>query len=251
MCVKQADSACCVLGVRCWFYVNNLSVRVQAKVRKKTRKWWKFYSESSLFIEAGGSFRNSPRFDRCEVSGGRVSTPTFRGYHFLLKFRDFRGIGLLESTHFPEGLVLGNSRKTCHPRNVEFDKIREMSFQDDQPCEDLESWTCEAPKSWACEDLESWSCEALEVANLWSSGILNLRSPKVANLWSSGILNSRSPWSREPLKIWNLKSAKPWSRNLVKTRSHEPVKLWIRESTKFGNLLKLKFGGCGAWRFPE
>jgi hypothetical protein len=27
--------------------------------------------------------------------------------------------------------VLGNSGKTCHPQHVEFDEIREMSFQDD------------------------------------------------------------------------------------------------------------------------
>jgi hypothetical protein len=36
-------------------------------------------------------------------------------------------------------LLLGNSGKTCHPRNIEFDEIREMSFQDDRLCEDLES----------------------------------------------------------------------------------------------------------------
>jgi hypothetical protein len=35
--------------------------------------------------------------------------------------------------------LLGNSGKTCHPRNVKFDKIREMSFQDDRLYEDLES----------------------------------------------------------------------------------------------------------------
>jgi hypothetical protein len=39
-----------------------------------------FYSENYLFIGAeGGSFMNLPRFDRCEVSGGRVSTLTFQG----------------------------------------------------------------------------------------------------------------------------------------------------------------------------
>jgi hypothetical protein len=37
----------------------------------------------------------------------------------------------------------------------------------------------------------------------------------------------------------------------VRTRSHEPAKLWNQESMKFGNLLKFKFGGCGAWRFLE
>jgi hypothetical protein len=53
------------------------------------------------------------------------------GNVFLLKFKDFRGIRSSESTRFPEGLVLGNSGKTCHPRIVEFDEVCEMSFQDD------------------------------------------------------------------------------------------------------------------------
>jgi hypothetical protein len=48
---------------------------------------------------------------------------------FLLKFKDFRGIGSSESTRFPERLVLGNSGKTCPPRNIESDEIHEMRFQ--------------------------------------------------------------------------------------------------------------------------
>jgi hypothetical protein len=36
-----------------------------------------------------GSFKKSPRDDRCAISGGRVSTLTFRGWHFLLKFWGF------------------------------------------------------------------------------------------------------------------------------------------------------------------
>jgi hypothetical protein len=35
--------------------------------------------------------------------------------------------------------LLGNSGKTCHPRNVEFDEIHEMSFQGGRLYEDLES----------------------------------------------------------------------------------------------------------------
>jgi hypothetical protein len=81
---------------------------------------------------------------------------------FLLKFKDFRGIGSSESTRFPEGLVLGNSGKTCHPRNVEFDEIHEMSFQGGWTYEDMKTWICEALKSWTCEDLESWTCETLK-----------------------------------------------------------------------------------------
>jgi hypothetical protein len=96
--------------------------------------------------------------------------------------------------------LLGNSGKICHPQNVGFDEIHEISFQGrwiyedlgSWTCEDLVSWTCEAPKSRTCEDLESWTCEALK---------------------------SRTCEDLEP------------------------------ESVKFGNLLKIKFGGYGAWRF--
>jgi hypothetical protein len=52
------------------------------------------------------------------------------------------------------------------------------------------------------------------------------------------------------VKIWNLESAKPWSREPVRTPSHEPAKFWNRESMKLGNLLKFKFRGYGAWKFP-
>jgi hypothetical protein len=33
----------------------------------------------SIYRGEGGSFKKLPRYDRCEQSGGRVSTPTFRG----------------------------------------------------------------------------------------------------------------------------------------------------------------------------
>jgi hypothetical protein len=77
-----------------------------------------------IYMGGGGTFKNLPRFNRCEIYGGRVSTPTFQGWRFLPEFIEFRGNGSSESTHFPEGLVLGNSIKPCHPRNVsvEIDK---------------------------------------------------------------------------------------------------------------------------------
>jgi hypothetical protein len=37
---------------------------------------------------------------------------------FFTRIRRFRGNGSSESTRFHEGLVLGNSVKPCHPRNV-------------------------------------------------------------------------------------------------------------------------------------
>jgi hypothetical protein len=90
--------------------------------------------------------------------------------------------------------LLRNSGKICHPQNVGFDEIHEISFQgrwiyedlESWTCEDLESWTCEALKSWTCEDLESWTCEALK-SRICED--LNLELAK--------------PWSRGPAKIWN------------------------------------------------
>jgi hypothetical protein len=89
-----------------------------------------FYSESSLFIGARGAVsRNRLDSTVARFPEDVCSLRPSKGDVFLLKFKDFRGIKSSESTRFPEGLVLGNSGKTCHPRNVEFLKIHEMSFQ--------------------------------------------------------------------------------------------------------------------------
>jgi hypothetical protein len=91
------------------------------------------YSDNSLFIGVrGGQIQElvSIRPLR-DIRRTRVHSDVPRVTFFLLNFKNLRGIGSSESTHFPEGLVLGNSGKTCDPRNVEFDKIHEMSFQDD------------------------------------------------------------------------------------------------------------------------
>jgi hypothetical protein len=114
------------------FVAKNLYARMLAKIRRKQGLGKKLLlHKPPLFIVAreGGSFKKSPRFDSCEFSGGRVSNPMFRGWRFLPEFRIFRGNGSSESTRFPEGLVLGNSGKTLHPQNVEFDEIRETSSQ--------------------------------------------------------------------------------------------------------------------------
>jgi hypothetical protein len=82
------------------------------KFRESKESVKKFYGANpSIYRGEGGSFKKPPRFDSCEFSGGRVSTPTFRGWRFLPKFKSFRGNGSSESTRFPEGLVLGNSVK--------------------------------------------------------------------------------------------------------------------------------------------
>jgi hypothetical protein len=41
-CVKPANSACCVLGVRCWFYVNTLYVNTKNWYREETDMWAEF-----------------------------------------------------------------------------------------------------------------------------------------------------------------------------------------------------------------
>jgi hypothetical protein len=162
-----------------------------------------FYSESSLFIGARVAVSRT-RLDSTVARFPEDACPLWHseGDVFLLKFKGFRGIGSSESTRFPEGLVLGNSGKTCHPRNVGFDENHEISFQGGWFYEDLESWTCEALKSRTCEDLKSWICKALK----------------------SRTCEDRESWTCES-----------WSCESVKTRSHEPAKLWSHEPAKLWN----------------
>jgi hypothetical protein len=50
------------------------------KISEKRRNSEKIYGANSLFIGVKeGSFKKLPRYDRCEETEGRVSTPTFRG----------------------------------------------------------------------------------------------------------------------------------------------------------------------------
>jgi hypothetical protein len=119
----------------------------------------------TIYRGEGGRSKNPPRFNRCEIPEGRVSTPTFRGIHFLPKFESFRGIGSSESTHFLEELMLGNSGKTIHPQNVGFAGFHEISFQ------------------IICEN-NSWS---------WLFRVNLLSIAGSSNLWNV--------WNREPAKI--------------------------------------------------
>jgi hypothetical protein len=83
-----------------------------------------FYSESSLFIGARGAVSRT-HLDSAVARFPEDVCPLRRseGGVFLLKFKDFHGIGSSKSTLFPEGLVLGNAGKTCHPRNVSLTKF--------------------------------------------------------------------------------------------------------------------------------
>jgi hypothetical protein len=107
--------------------------------------------------------------------------------------------------HFPEGLVLGNSGKITHPCNVEFDKSREMSFQDDKTLRRSGILNLRSPEVANLRRSGILNLRSLEVTNLRSSGILNLQSPEVANLRRFEILNLRSLEVANPRRsgIWN------------------------------------------------
>jgi hypothetical protein len=82
-----------------------------------------FYSDNSLFIGARGQFREPTSIRPLrDFRRTRVHSDVPR-VTFLLEFVGFRGNGSSESTRFPEGLVLGNSVKPCHPRNVGLSKF--------------------------------------------------------------------------------------------------------------------------------
>jgi hypothetical protein len=126
--------------------------------------------------------------------------------------------------------LLGNSGKTCHPWNVEFDEIHEINFQGGWIYDDLEPWTYE-PRSR--EPVKIWNLEPAKprLTNLWRSGILNLRSPKVANLWRSGISNLRSPevanlWRSGILNLRSPEVADRWRSGIMNLRSLEVASLW-------------------------
>jgi hypothetical protein len=57
----------------------------------------------TIYRGGEGSFKKPPHFDRCEIFGGRVSTPTFWGWCFLRKFKGFRGNRSSESTRVTTG----------------------------------------------------------------------------------------------------------------------------------------------------
>jgi hypothetical protein len=57
-------------------------------------------------------------------------------------------------------IPIGEFRKTCHPRNVEFNENCDVSFQEQRTHEGLESETHEVSESRTREDLESRTCEA-------------------------------------------------------------------------------------------
>jgi hypothetical protein len=190
--------------------VKNLYARILAKVQRKQglgKK--KFMVWTPLFIRAGGSFKKSPRFDRCEFSGGHVSTPMFRGWHFLPKFESFHGNRSSESTRFPEGLVLGNSIKHLHPRNVELSKFMKQvcesimeersNFVERGDHEEILMYFECFTSFWTSVKIMAKLVFCVRTFNLFqdvwlsrNSGIGRLQKSESRNSRSSGIMNLRS-----------------------------------------------------------
>jgi hypothetical protein len=87
----------------------------------------------------GGRFKKQPREDRCATSGGVCPLRRSEGDVFTYILRIVRGNGSSESTHFLEGLVLGNWAKNFHPRNVETVEFMNI-FVDMSLCHRSVSW---------------------------------------------------------------------------------------------------------------
>jgi hypothetical protein len=56
--------------------------------------------------------------------------------------------------------TVGEFRKTRHPRNIEFNEVLEIYFQERGIHDLQESWTYEALGSRTCDFREYWTCEA-------------------------------------------------------------------------------------------
>jgi hypothetical protein len=87
-----------------------------------------FYSGNSLFIEARGRFQELASirplrdFRRTRVHS---DVPRVTIFTEILRFSWNQIVGV---NPLPRGASVGEFRKTCHPRNVEFYEILEMSF---------------------------------------------------------------------------------------------------------------------------
>jgi hypothetical protein len=193
----------------------------------------------TIYRGGGGTFKNLPRFNRCEIYGGRVSTPTFRGWRFLPEFVGFCGNGSSKLTRFPDGLVLGNSINPCHPRNVGVSKfmkhIRETIIG---------------------KGSDSW--EKGEMKNLNKLRMFPKLSEKHENNRRTGplYLNSQSVagWAIFA-EAWNQEIAKAWNQEVAEIWNHEPVNLWKQGSAKLyvqiSEIRELWMKDSGIWRRPS
>jgi hypothetical protein len=201
-----------------WVKTRATSAEILKVLLKVGRTVKIFYGQGTLFIgEEGGTFKNGPRFDRCEIYGGRVSTPTFRGWRFLPEFVGFRWNGSSESTHFPEGLVLGNSVKPCHLEKLDCrnsgSKFTKRLYE-----EGLHLWKRGEVKS---PDEFQVFCEFLN----WH-GINSRTRPLYSNFRSvSGYAILAGIWSQEIAEVWNQEVA-----GIRGSRTGEPTCSDLRNS---------------------
>jgi hypothetical protein len=99
-----------------------------SKGSEKAREWWKNLRwELSIYRGEGVVQETASIWLLRVLRKTRVHSDVLR-VTFLPEFKSFHGNRSSESTHFPEGLVLGNSGKTLHPQNVGFAETHEISF---------------------------------------------------------------------------------------------------------------------------
>jgi hypothetical protein len=184
-------------------------LKCKVKFRKKRESGENFLQrELSIYRGEGGSFKNSPRFDRCEVSVGCVSTPTFRGWRFFTEIQRFSWNQIVGVNPLPRG-VSPSKHRVWRIRNSwnEFSgwlTLRRSGILN-----------LRSPEVANLRRSGILNPQSPEVANLWRSGILNLRSPEVVDLWRSGILNLQSP------EVANL-----WGHGVMNLRNSEIGNLW-------------------------
>jgi hypothetical protein len=92
-----------------------------------------FYSDNSLFIgagEGGGQFQEPTSIRPLrDFRMTRVHSDVLR-VTFFTEILRFSWNRIVRVNLLPRGASVGEFRKICHPQNIEFYEIREMSFQE-------------------------------------------------------------------------------------------------------------------------
>jgi hypothetical protein len=131
------------------------------KMLQRARRKWR--SSEIKLLRRPSIYRGRVVVSRMHISGGtRVHFDVPRVTFFTKILRIVRGNGSSESTHFPEGLVLGYWLKTFHPRNFGETETLENSWK----CSEVSQgeklpfiifmWFTD-PLS-LCESITEWPC---------------------------------------------------------------------------------------------
>jgi hypothetical protein len=192
---------------------------MQAKVWRKTRKRWNFLQwQLSIYRGEGGSSANTPRFDRCEIFEGRVSTLTFRGWHFFTEILRFSWNRIVEVNPLPRGASVGEFRK----KPVTLEMSRFIKFV---------RWVFRNIEFAKISNLEPAKLRSRELAKIWNLEPAKLRSRELAKICN---LEPAKLRSRELAKIWNLEPAKICNLEPANLRSREDPKSWTYKIMKSG-----------------